>query len=88
MMTWQGRGSGINCGFVYFNMKPSPSQRPPSRCTQIQRAVRPGAVPREACVGAARWLAHVLWQRFEYLLSLEPSEAPLRSGGKPHFEVL
>ena len=89
VMTDQGRGSGINCGFVYFNVHPSASQRPALPCITRQRSVaRRGAPRHSACIGAAIWFSRVLWERFELFLGLAPAAIPLRRSGAANGEVL
>ena len=87
-LTDQGRGSGINCGFVYFNTRPSGSQRSPTECVAKRRAVRLVHGKRVPCRGAAQWFAHLLWERFAFFLNLPRGAEPLRGNGLPNKWVL
>jgi hypothetical protein len=93
VLTDQGGKSGINCGFVYFNMHPTSPQHAPRECSAKGRSVRPAATARGGdpvgpCISAARWFARVLWQRFLLFLELPPGSEPLRGNGRPSALVL
>ena len=92
VLTDQGRGSGINCGFVWFNTRPTANQRAPFECALKRRGEvlrdSGGSTRHGGCVGPARWLARAVWERFELFLSLPAEAVPISKTGAPNKWVL
>jgi len=78
----------INCGFVYFNLRPEPrpptAEPPPRGCVPPPQSAPP-LLATTAPVPAAEWAAAAMWER---LLLLLEAELPWSGKDRPTPEVL
>ena len=78
----------INCGFVYFNLRPEPrpptAEPPPRGCVPPPQSAPPPPLARTP-VPAAEWAAAAMWER---LLLLLEAELPWSGKDRPTPEVL